>query len=62
MMSFYIRFQSYLSLFDDVLRHGAGVHTWPDGRRYEGGFMAGVSHGKGESEEGCEGRKKEKRV
>ena len=25
-----------------------GVYTWPDGRRYEGEFVAGLSHGRGE--------------
>ena len=30
--------------------HAAGLFTWPDGNRYEGGFFGSVSHGAGEME------------
>ena len=27
--------------------HGYGVFEWPDGRRYEGGYVDDKKHGKG---------------
>jgi hypothetical protein len=28
-------------------RHGKGVNTWPNGRKYDGEYINGNCHGKG---------------
>jgi len=28
-------------------KHGYGVYTWADGRKYEGEWVAGKQHGRG---------------
>lgn len=38
----------YIGKIQKGLPHGYGVKTWPDGKKYQGQWLVGKMHGKGE--------------